>query len=165
MKVLHIATATFLALTIAVPVLAHPAHVTLAEAEWNEETGKLEVALQVRPYDLEQALRLMTKQAVDLDKTDNIDDVIQTYLNRSVVLTKGKEAARLQWVGKEVNARDAWLYFEVPLPGGLAGWKMRHTVFFETLPNQVNTVTFRHGQRKQSLSFTQDHAVHPLPQW
>ena len=51
----YAALAVFVSLTAAV-VSAHPSHVAIAEAEWNQESKKMEVALRVRPEDLEEAL-------------------------------------------------------------------------------------------------------------
>ena len=39
------------------PVMAHPFHASIAEAEFNADSGKLEVALRLHPVDLEAVLR------------------------------------------------------------------------------------------------------------
>ncbi len=137
--------------------LAHPRHVSVAEAEWNAKTSRLEVALLVNPIDLEQALRGAAHRPVDLDKSTGIDRLLQDYLSRTFVVREADGTQpKLIWVGHEFDLKDAWLYFEVPLEAGPDNVTYGAGLFFELLPDQVNTINFRVGNAKQSLSFTVD---------
>jgi len=136
---------------------AHPCHSSIAEAEWNAKTGRLEIALQVNPVDLEQALRRLADRPIDLDKSAGIDRLIQKYLARSFFAREpdGKQA-KLIWVGHEVDVKDAWLYFEVPLKKGPENVTFGLAFFLELLPDQANTINFRVGKLRKSLTFTAD---------
>ena len=138
-------------------VAAHPRHSSIAEAEWNAKTGRLEIALQVNPVDLEQALRRLADRPIDLDKSAGIDRLIQKYLARSFFAREpdGKQA-KLIWVGHEVDVKDAWLYFEVPLKKGPENVTFGLAFFLELLPDQANTINFRVGKLRKSLTFTAD---------
>lgn len=134
---------------------AHPVHASLAEAEWKPATKTLEVALKVQPIDLEQALERRTKKPIDLDKTKGVDDLIQAYLKDVFVVkdATGKEL-KLNWVGKEINVKEGWIYFEVPLEKGLDGVKFSNRLFFELNEGEVNTMTFKEGKKRKSLTFS-----------
>ena len=137
---------------------AHPTHVSIAEAEFNEKTGHLEVALRVHPIDLEHALRKRTKTRVDLDKTPDVDKLILDYLQSVFVVKNSPEEQpyKLKWVGKEVTVKSAWLFFEIPKLKHIEGRLFSNAIFFETLENQVNTINFRQGEQKATLHLTQD---------
>ena len=137
--------------------VAHPRHATIAEAEWNAKSGRLEISLQINPVDLEQALRRSYDRPVDLDRTAGIDRLLQDYLARSFVVTEsGGKQAKLIWVGHEVDLKDAWLYFEVPLEKGPGNATFGVGLLFELLPDQANTINFRVGKLRKSLTFTAD---------
>jgi len=144
---------------------AHPRHLSVAEAEWNAKTGRLEIALQVNPVDLEQALRRFANRPIDLDKSTGIDRLMHDYLSQSFVArdVDGKRA-KLNWVGHEMDLKDAWLYFEVPLNNGPADVTFGAAYLFELLPDQANTINFRVGKQRRSLAFTVDQmeAVFPV---
>jgi len=134
---------------------AHPFHVSIAEAEWNDESGRLEVAMRLNPVDLEQTLRQRSGLPIDLDKSGRIEQLVEQYL-RSSFFAKDREGQRceIEWVGKETTIREAWIYFEVALPNGLDGVSFGNVFLFERMADQVNTVNFHSGNKRQSLRFT-----------
>jgi hypothetical protein len=136
---------------------AHPFHVSLAEAEFNQETGALEVALRVHPTDLEQALRAQETRPVDLDRSKGIDRMIAKYLESHFQI-RDEDGRKLngKWVGKEVSIKEAWLYFEFAIKDRDASLQITQAFFFETLEDQVNTINFKQGKRVKSLCFTRD---------
>jgi hypothetical protein len=156
---------TFLLAAVATTAEAHPFHTSIAEAEWNEKSGRLEVALKLRPENLERALRLRTKRNVVLERTPELDQIIRRYLNdKFVIEDAGKRPAKLIWVGKEVTLKEVWLYFEFPMPDGPAGMHLTNRVLFDLGRDQVNTVNFRLREKRTSLTFSREKPRQPLPQ-
>lgn len=147
-------TAIFLFVALAAAP-AHPFHVTMAEAEFNPESKKLEVSLRVyHPLDLEAALSRRAKEPVTLDGTPEVDELIAAYLEEAFTVERPDgEMAKLEYVGKEVTLKTAWLYFEVDLPGGPEGAAFRDRLLFEIEDDQANTIVFREGKRRASLRF------------
>ncbi len=143
---------------------AHPSHSSIAEADWNAVTGRLEVALQLNPVDLERALRRVAKRPLDLDKSAGIERHLRDYLAMSFVVRQanGKPAQHV-WVGHEINLKNAWLYFEVPLPAGPENTTFAAGYFLELQPDQTNTIHFRVGRRRRSLTFSIDQLEAVLP--
>lgn len=137
------------------PVQGHPYHVTVAEAELDAKSGKLEVSLKLKPEDLERALSAMEQRKIGLEKEPKVDALILKYLKKSLRVTRGKEkAAAISWVGKQLTRKSLWLYFEVDVKGQLDGAKVEHKLLFEVLPDQMNTINFKQGKKRCSLTFS-----------
>lgn len=146
-------------LTIAVLAPAatgHPYHSSQAEAELNDETGRLEVSLKVIPEDLEGALGRRAGFEVSLEKTSKVDELILAYLSDHFQVSAGEENLPLSWVGKEVSAQGCWLYFEVLVSKDLEGGRLRNTVLFEMEASQVNVVRIKVGNKRHSFLFNQE---------
>ena len=136
---------------------AHPFHVSNAEVEWNEESKSLEVALKVWPIDLEEALENETRRSLDLDKTEDIDQLIVSYLQSRFVFHQADgKPAKIDWLGKEISVKSAWLYFEIPLESSPEGIEVENRLFLEQLPDQVNLLQFKTGRKRMTLRFAAD---------
>lgn len=158
-----IVCAGLLVLVAVAPAVAHPFHVTISEAEYNPRTDHLEVALRVKPVDLEEALQARFRKKVKLEKDKRADALIAKYLESVfVVRDAAGKPIPLKWVGKEVEIQRVWLYFEFPLKGKLAGAVLDNRVFLEILPDQINTVTFRRGRAQRTLHFTRRKMKRPI---
>ena len=134
---------------------AHPSHVSIAQAEFNPKTKKLEIALRVHAVDLERAIQASNKKRVNLDKSKASAKVVAAYVAKTFLVTpaKGKQK-EIEWVGMELQIKYAWLYFEVPLPEGIEGTKFSNRMFFEHLPNQANTINFKSAKKRTSIIST-----------
>ncbi len=145
---------------------AHSLHQSTAEAEYNPTTKKLEVSLTVFISDLETALVRQSEREMSLDKTPaaEFDAQIQAYLAKTFVVTDAAgKAAKIEWVGRELDADSvksgdpaATLFFEIALPGGLAGKTLQHAVFRDLFKDQTNLLQMRSGSRKVELRFAHD---------
>lgn len=104
---------------------------------------------------------------INLDTTPDIDLLIAAYLDRIFLLAPPSErspseppawdapaqpaprATRILWLGKEIGARQAWLYFEVRLPAGmknLEGAWISNRALFDVEPDQENIMMIRDGE-------------------
>ncbi len=136
----------------ATPLHAHPFHASLAEVEWNAETGCLEVAVRVNPDDLETTLREAVGKRIVLERESeaSLDHLLAQYVTDSFRVTPRNNSRRRpgepikpRWVGYELTTRYVWLYFELPAPVGTTALDIEQTMFVESVPRQVNTVTLR----------------------
>ena len=140
---------------------AHPLHVSHAEADFNRDTGKLEIALKVFADDFEAKLTARAGRRVSLDKTPKVelDALCLAYLAETFTV-KSRDGARqsLHWVGREIKDSEnhLWLYFEVPLPGGADGARIVHAVLSDEFRDQLNSVLVRDGGRAVTLVFFPD---------
>lgn len=132
----------------------HPYHVSLAEMERNERTGNFEVSLCIWPADLEKALTRMTQKPVDLDKVDDLDELIAKYIDSKIVFTSGDTRAKIRYVGCELDLQKGWLYFEVQTGKELDDWSYQNRFFFELNEDQINHFNFKSESNIQSDACT-----------
>ena len=134
---------------------AHPNHISIAEMQYNAKSGKLEIALRAWPVDLEKSLRISTGSYVDLDKTENVDALLTGYLQKAfVVKQKEGKPLTIEWVGKEIGLKHAWLYFQIPV-ASLENLEFSNRVCFEAERTQTNTILFKHNKQRMTLECTQ----------
>ncbi len=138
---------------LATPAQAHPFHSSAAEMDWNEKTRCYEVAWKVDPNDLEQELRRRTKRLIILEELKK-PDVVFNYLNNVFEVDLNGKKTDLKPVGFEVNSKDAWIYFEIPVASKLADMKITNRLLLAA-PHQTNTLLIQHGKQRLSISFTE----------
>jgi hypothetical protein len=151
-----------LALALLCPVSAHPIHRSIAEADYNRTTEKLEIAVRVFADDFEAALSARAGRKISLEKTPpaEVDALARAYLVQHFTV-KASEGAALpqEWRGRELKDGESelWLYFEVALPRGVEGAKLHHGVLSDQFRDQLNSVVVRDGPRKVTLFFLPNH--------
>lgn len=141
---------------------AHPIHTSLAEADYNRATQKLEIALRVFADDFEEALSLSAKKKITLANTPAAEftALTQAYLAETFTLRRvDGTLAPHTWIGREYKdaANELWLFLEVALPPtGLEGLRIRHAVLSAQFSDQLNSVLLRDGPRSVTLAFLPD---------
>ena len=157
---------------------SHPNHVSTAEVNWNPKSGNFEVALCVWPADLEKALALENSKPIDLDKVENLDEMMKSYIEKKFLIRQSKSqptgkpqnkqqpskaASAIRWVGHERDLKSVWLYFEIEGNTQGAPWTIENRIFFELNDDQLNqlqltvrktsnTVLCRFGDSKFDLN-------------
>jgi hypothetical protein len=143
--------------------VAHPAHTTVSEAEYNVESGRLEVALRLRPEDLEMALSQSVGRDLVLEREtgEALDSLCAAYVDATFRIEPGSEAP-LVWVGLEFEQRDVWLYFELPVPSPLGEAMLIVETLMELHAQQLNTVHVRGDAAHGTVTFSTDERRRPL---
>lgn len=137
----------------AAPAVHHFA-TSLAEADYNPETKRLEVALSLQSSDLEWVLSRRAEKRVSLETTPKVDELVEAYIKEVFhAKLEGGDAASFTWIGKELEPRVIWIFFELDLPDGLAGVELTNRVLMKWERDQVNTVNLRAKGRNWTLSF------------
>ena len=143
---------------LAATAAAHPIHSSVAEADFNRATGKLEVSLRVFADDFETALGDLAGKKISLEKSppSELDALVRAYLvGHFIVKAPSGALASLRLIGRELKdaADELWLHFELDLPGGVAGIRVDDTVLRERFSDQLNSVRVRDGDRQLTLVF------------
>lgn len=144
-------------------IQAHPVHQSHAEVDYNAESGALEVSLTVFLSDLETVLSLQAGKPLVLGQTEPgfFDAQARAYLARTfVVRNAAGQTLPHAWLGSETASADGksgepemTFYFEIPLPGGLAGCSLRPAVLCEQFDDQVNLLRMQGGLKKSVWCF------------
>jgi len=133
----------------------HSVATTQLEMEVDQESGALEIALHLSPNDLETCLTQWNGRAIRLDKEEDIDGLITEYLQAHLSVSGADEKpASFTWVGKEIELRDAWVYFELDVRGSLEGKQLHNKLLNALHHDYVSTVSLRLPKKKmRSLRF------------
>ena len=153
-----VATAVAAVVATTPPAGAHAIHASVAEADYNAETRRLEVSLRVFIDDFEAALSVHARRRLSLAATprEEFDAAARAYLaEKFTVRTPDGRIVPPTWVGREVRdaENELWFHFEVPLPGGVEGCRVHHQALGEQFPGQINSVRLRDGERRLTLVF------------
>lgn len=149
-------------LLLAAPALAHPIHTSLAEADYNRATKKLEVALRVFADDFEAVLTERAKTKITVAHTPRavFDAHARTYLaERFTLRSPAGELVAFEFIGREFKdaANELWLFFEFPLSAGPDNATLHHAVLSEQFSDQLNTIQVRDADRRTTLVFLPSH--------
>ena len=94
----------------------HPFHSTFTEMEWNSESRRFEVALQLPGLQIDDELSRLHERHINLETTEDAEQLLQKYIkSRFEVTGRGLDQCQLHWVGMEIDARNVWAYFEMEL--------------------------------------------------
>ena len=146
----------------ATPALHHFA-TSLAEADYNVEAKRLEVALSMNPADLEWVLSRRAGKRISLEHTEGVEELVSEYLRGVFFARLGSgELAKQHWVGLELDPKFAWAYFELELPNGLERVRLTNRIMLRWERDQVNTVNLRVAKEKRTLSFDRRQPSLPL---
>ena len=143
---------------------AHKFHTSFTEADYNAAEQSLQITLRTFPDDLETILAKRNgKRSVRLDRKEEVAPLLTAYLQETFQLKNAQgETLTLSWVGLDAGVDSAWLYFEAKLPGTCAGATLRNEFLFDLYDDQINLVSIKQGDKKQSLTFKQGDASRPL---
>jgi len=151
---------------------AHSLHQSTAEAQWNEESKKLEVSLTVFISDLELALMRQSERLMSADKTPaaEFDGQILTYLAKTFVVSdEAGKAAKIEWVGRELDRESVksgdpmvTLFFQIALPARAPVVVLKHGVLSDLFQDQMNLLHFRGRHQSKQLRFTRESVIQKL---
>ncbi len=141
-------------------LLMHPVHESVSEVEWNQATGRLEVAMRLDVLD-EQWLRRRADEARrDGDKKKKGDWQLAYLRSRfriSDVKDEKKDPTKYHWVGSEEDGGHIWWFFELePAERQVPEW-VEDRVLFERNLNQANRVLVIGQVPKRTLILTIRH--------
>ena len=149
----------FAALSWAGVAAAHPYSTSRGEMDWNADTGRFEVALEVLPEELVAMVSHELEAPFRLDTSPACDAAIAAYLARHFLwIEADDQPATLIFAGKELDFAATWLYFELaprgPRPSNLAGLRLRVDLGLELTHQHLTALRIRFGEEEQGLLFS-----------
>ena len=137
----------------------HKFHASLTQMVHNPQTRTAEVVLRLFADDLENTLGRRNAKRVVLDKNDDAQEMVFTYIQEAFRLHDGDGALiPLKWVGLELDVQSVWVYLELPI-GDLTGLRLENKLFFELFDDQVNTVNIKQNTKRATLIFKRGEPV------
>lgn len=153
-------------LLIAATVL-HPSHQTLAEVEWNVDTGRMEVALMFDVLDEQWIerhhrggdgwrLRYLSRHFRFSADRRGAGEVVTADQDRAGAGGMGRGGDRYRWVGRKQDGGHVWWFFEVALRGGDRPRSVTSRVLFDRDDRYVHRVVVLGSKPRRVLELTPD---------
>ncbi|MDZ7638452.1 MAG: DUF6702 family protein [Bryobacterales bacterium] len=136
--------------------MAHKFHFTSTMLDYNPAAKLYEITVRLFADDIEAVLTRMAGKPIEIDRSPQAESLCFRYLGEKLRL-RGPDlkAIPLRWVGMEVKVANVYAYLEATAPStGLRDLAVENTIFFDLLPDQVNTVILKdpvHGRPRDLL--------------
>ena len=132
-----------------ISALLHPVHETVAEIEWNTETGRLEVALRIDVLDQQWLQKKLGRQ-------EKVSQWAIRYLRQNFRITdrpKNNEPDKTsyRWIGRKEEGSHVWWYFEIEPPDKKRPTWIDQRVMLEREENYTNRILILDQTPRRSL--------------
>jgi hypothetical protein len=137
----------------------HAYHSTLTELRYNPAKKQLELSVKVFTDDFERAISQGQPKTVSLAEPGPRPLVLaDAYFQRTLqISTVAGARLPLQVLGMQAENDGYWFYCKVPLPGPVAGIKLRQAVLIDAFADEMNIVNVEANGKKQSALFRAGH--------
>lgn len=146
-----------LAATLGLRLLpAHKFHFTSTVFEYNPASKSYEITVRLFADDIEAVLSRVAGRSIEIDRAANAEKLAFQYL-KETLRVRGPDLTEipLRWVGLEVKVATVYAYLEATAPdSGLKDLAIANAIFFDLLPDQVNTVILKdpvHGRPRDLI--------------
>lgn len=124
---------------------AHKFHFTSTVFEYNPASKCYEITVRLFADDIEAVLSRVAGRSIEIDRDADAEKLAFQYL-KETFRVRGPDLTEipLRWVGLEVKVATVYAYLEATAPdSGLKDLAIANTIFFDLLPDQVNTVILK----------------------
>lgn len=132
----------------------HPFYLSVTELKYNEKEKALQGSVKLFTNDLEDALKKIHQQTVDLinpKDTLHTKKLLAAYLKKRLSIQVNGEPKSYDLIGFEREQDAIWLYIELkncPAPKKI---DIENSLLYDFIKEQMNIVHFEVGGEKKSL--------------
>jgi predicted DNA binding CopG/RHH family protein len=137
----------------------HDYFISVCDVEYNATEQVLEIAIKMTTHDLEHAATLKHLGTELEDK--EADKTVFDYLKKNFSIQIDDEEKELEWVGKQVELEDIWIYVQIQRVEEFSSLKMFNSILCAHFEEQQNRVNIKvPWQADQSATFTKLNSEH-----
>ncbi len=149
-------------MTAAISVL-HPFYVSVIEINHNAKDANVEISIRIFTEDMEKTLQKYATAKVDIINGPNqefIDNQINNYLTKKLILKVNGQPATLHYVGHEIQKESVWSYLEISGIKELKKLEIDCTLLYDFEKAQSNIFHVKSGNTDKSykLDFPKNQA-------
>ncbi len=142
----------FISIYSFISLVFHPYYLSVTEIDHNAKNNSIEVSCHIFTDDLEKALRLRNKNAIDLtqpaDKA-SAEQLVNDYIQEKLKITIDGKAVPLKYLGYEIIEDAVWTYYEGESIPAIKTIKVYDAILYEHIKEQSNLVHITvNGNRK-----------------
>lgn len=142
--------------------LAHDFHVSVTNAEYKDDSRKLQISLKVFIEDLEDALSDTHQRKIKIENAGidpTVDQLVYSYLQEKFTLANDADTLELQYVGHEIEVDICFIYMEIadfPVDKELF---VGNSLFFDRFEDQSNIINIRYQEEVYSVFLDRHYPV------
>jgi hypothetical protein len=131
----------------------HPFYLSVTEMKYNPKEKAIETSVKIFTNDLEDALRKIHKQPVDLingKNTEALNGYLNSYLEKHLALKINGQVQKFSFVGFEKEEEAVWIFLEYkncPVPKKVV---VENSILYDHISAQTNIVHFDLNGKKSS---------------
>jgi hypothetical protein len=94
----------------------HPIHTSVCSIDYNNKTRSFEIIQKIFVNDLEVAIEKKFHTTLKLGTVNELKEsnkFIDQYVNSNYILTVRNKTLQMQFIGKEIEGDDIWVYYEI----------------------------------------------------
>jgi len=130
---------------------AHPFHVSVCDAYYNEENKTVEVIHKLFFDDFSQALEAFHGQAVNLNDVPTATPIVEQYLTKKFGVVINDKAKAYNIIGYEIDEGSVWVYLEIEKVKRIDEVVVYNTMLTELFDDQENLVHMKVSGKTKSL--------------
>lgn len=130
----------------------HPYYVSVTEVRIDTLKKSASISCKMFTDDLEDALRTIYKEPVELLKHNTLcDSLINVYVKERLEVSVGTKKLDYKFIGYEIEEESTWCYFESTLSSAERSVLVNTSILYEFLPEQTNLLHCFFNNEKKSF--------------
>ena len=131
----------------------HPVYLSKAEIDYDQGANRLEIALELFPDDLSDALSKQEGRTIEIGtdfEADHATTYIHAYLKEHFKFKINGREKEFRYLGREIQEdrlTSLWVYLEVPHITRLKSLALRNSILIHHQEEQRNYVLFRENKK------------------
>lgn len=137
--------------------IGHPFYLGITTIAHKKQEKTIQISISLFHDDLEQALnKYSSKKLHILSKIDKtaLDLAIAAYVQENLKVQLEKKAAKMQYLGYQIDGEAAWIYFEIPQVSKIKNITVYNSLLTREFKEQGNIVHVESNGKKQSTRLT-----------
>jgi hypothetical protein len=138
----------------------HPIHLSITEIDHNEKSKALQVTMRIFVDDLELSIRKkIGDEELDIlepGKGRKTDDLVREYLADRVKMKVDKKAAKLNYIGHEIEGPAMICYIEIENVKKFSTIEVTNKVILEIHDDQSNLVNVNYKEKVKSIRLSNE---------
>lgn len=119
----------------------HPFFISVTTLNHNVKDKSLNITCKLFTNDIEEALRKLNAQKIDLINGSNkaeLNTLLQNYIKTHLLITINGKASWLNWIGFEQEAEAIWCYLEIKNVNVCKRLTIENTLLYDFIKEQTN---------------------------
>ncbi|NVK85412.1 MAG: hypothetical protein HWE21_13900 [Cytophagia bacterium] len=134
--------------------LMHPFHISVMDAEYNNQSKSLQISHRLFLDDLEEGLKdfhgLDYIDTVEPENPEKLDSLINSYLQKKVFFVVNGEDKEFEFYGSELEGDARWCYYEIKSVETLKELEITNVALMDVFDDQQNIMHIKAKGKIQS---------------